>query len=293
MNRIAALLLALLLTSVTVTSACMANIPPQQLTFVLTNEGGPGRVQARFHKGNSDQNDHSWSSGFAESQLSGLDTAAFRGPGSHQLRFAVIRESGRMDCAGIGGSLMAQGNCTFAPASAFAAKLAAAGTPSPSAEDWFGLFALDVRSSLIEELRAARYPAPTANQLMAMTAVGVTEGYIRDLARYGYRPDTLDSLVEFKAVGVEPRWIGDLAAIGYSRLPNSGVMQLKALGVDAVYIRSFQAIGYNRLSVDDLVQMKALGVTADFARRIESSMGRQSPDKLVQLKAIGVDSRRR
>lgn len=292
MNRIAAMFLALLLTSVTVTSACMANVPPQQLTFTLWSDGGPGRVQARFQ---NDRNgdDHQWSSSFAESQLAGLDPAAFRGAGAHQLRFAVIRESGRMDCAGTGGSSRASGQCNFAPASSFAARLATAGTPAPDASDWFSLFALDVRSSLIDALRAARYPAPTADQLIAMTAVGVSESYIRDLARHGYRPDTLDSLVEFKAVGVDPRWIGDLAAIGYSRLPNSDLMQLKALGVDAAYIRSFRAAGYDRLSTDDLVQMKALGVTADFARQIESVMGRQSPDKLVQLKAVGFSPRRR
>jgi len=291
MNRITAFLLAVLLTSITVTSACMANVPPQQLAFTLSNEGGPGRVQARFRK--AGQDDHSWSSGFAEPQLAGLDGQAFRSAGSHQLRFAVIRESGRMDCAGTGGSSYATGLCNFAPASAFAARLAAAGTPAPDADDWFGLFALDVRSSLIDALRAAHYPAPTADQLMSMTAVGVSANYINDLARYGYRPDTLDNLVEFKAVGVEPRWIGGLAQIGYSRLSNSDLMQLKALGVDAAYIHSFQAAGYTRLSADDLVQMKALGVTADFARQIESVMGRQSPDKLVELKAIGFRPNRR
>lgn len=292
MIRLTALLLAVALAGVTVTSACIANASSQRFTFTLDRDGGADAVQARFRHHDGSGN-HLWTSSFREAQLAGFDGAAFRAPGAHGLRFAIDRDSGRLDCSGEGGSSRATGECGFASSPAFAARLGAAGVAAPSADEWLELFALDVRPALLEAIHAAGYPAPSVDELVEMTAVGVDAAYIQTLARHGYRPEKLGTLVELKAVGVDPRWLGEMASVGYTRLPIDGLAELRALGVDAAYIRGFQQAGYRNLSPDDLVQLKALGVTADYARRIESSFGRQSPERLVELKALGIQPRAR
>jgi hypothetical protein len=291
MNRLAALFLALTITIVTVSSTCAA-AGNEPIHFTLAAKGGKAHIQANFSRDRGN-NHNVWNSSFSAAQLPGLDAGAFRAPGSNALRFALNRESGRLDCAGQGGSSRASGDCSFNPSQAFASALAANGIRSLDSEDWMGLFALDVRRSLIDAVRAARYPNPTVEQLVSMTAVGVTGPYIEALARAGYRPKSLDNLVEFKAIGVEPEWIAGWTRAGDNRLPRDELVQLKALGVDGPYIQGFTALGYRDLSASELVQMKALGVTADFARRVSGQLGLVSPDKLVELRAIGFDGGRR
>ena len=202
MNRFAALFLALTITLVTVSSTCAA-AGNEPFHFTLLAKGGKAEIQANFSRDRG-SNHNVWNSSFSPAQLPGLDEGAFRAPGSNALRFALNRESGRLDCSGRGGNSRASGECYYSPSQAFAPALAAHGIRTVGSEDWLSLFALDVRRSLIDAVGAARYPNPTVEQLVSMTAVGVTGPYIEALARAGYRPKSLDSLVEFKAIGIEP-----------------------------------------------------------------------------------------
>lgn len=289
MKQLTALIFATMISSVTISAACAA-AADGPIRFALHAKEGQNEIEARFSRTeNGDRNQ--WNSSLAAAKLPGLDLASFRSSGSHSIRFAMSRESGRLDCAGTGGNFHASGECAFTADEGFGRVLAARGIRSPTSEQWLSLFALDVRRSLVDAIGSARYPAPTIDQLVGMTAVGVTGPYIQALAQAGYRPRSLDTLVQFKAIGIDPQWIGGLTRAGYGAMPSDQLVQLKALGVDGPYIQSFAAIGYRNLTADQLVQMKALGVTADFARRIQGQFGRVPPDKLVELRAIGFDRR--
>jgi hypothetical protein len=262
--------------------------PSDWIAFDLKAQSDRQEIHAAFHDEGRGRDENQWSNGFKPSELIGLDVAGFYSAGSRPLRFAVVRESGRLDCSGNGGSSRASGNCGFTPDAAFTQLLASRGIGHPSREEAIGLMALDVRRSLIDAVGVARYPTPSIDDLMAMTAVGVTSGYIGDLARAGYRPSSIDSLVEFKALEISPEWIGGLARIGYANLPSDDLMQLKALNVSADFITGFESLGYRRLPVDELVQLKALNITPEFAR---SAIGHGRPlpsvDELVQIKMLG------
>lgn len=287
MNRCLALMCALLFAFISVSSACMA-APSDWIAFDLDAPHGKSQIHAAFRDESGGRGENQWSSGFKPSELIGLDTAGFYSAGSRPLRFAVVREAGRLDCAGSGGSSRASGNCGFTPDAGFTQLLASRGIGRPSSEQEVGLMALDVRRALIDAVAAARYPTPTIGDLMSMTAVGVTSGYVGELARAGYRPNSIDKLVEFKALSISPDWIGGLAHIGYANLPSDDLMQLKALDISADYINGFDRLGYRRLPVDQLVQLKALGVTPEFAR---SAVGQSHPlppvSELIQMKMFG------
>jgi hypothetical protein len=286
MNRCLAIAFALCMAFLSVSSAVSA-APSDLIHFTLSPSRGGDAVHVDFRRGR-DGRDHNWSTSFRASQLVGLDLAGFRAGGARPLRFALIREAGRLDCAGNGGQSYAAGNCTFASDPGFNQLLAARGIGRPDFEESFSMVALDVRRSLIDAVAAARYPTPTIEQLVEMTAIGVDAQYINELARLGYRPSELQSLVEFRALGITPEWIGGFQRIGYANLPADDLVQLKALGVTPEYVLGFERIGYRNLAADDLVQLKALDVTPEFAREMRGRTNVQpGVDDLVQMKALG------
>jgi len=283
MNRCFAFLLALLFATMTVSSACVA-APSDWIRFSLDSRRA-GEIQASFDsEGRGRGHDH-WSTGVMPSQLIGLDIAEFRGSGTRPVRFAVVRQAGRLDCSGQGGGGQASGNCGFTADPAFTDLLARHGIGRPTGEQAFTMMALDVRREIVEALAAARYPAPTIDNLIELTAVGVNDRYIVDLARAGYRPRTIQSLVEFRALGITPEWIGGFARIGYQDIPTDDLMQLKALGVTPEFVAGFARIGYGRLPAETLVELKALNITPEFVRSVTREGESMPPvNNLVELK---------
>jgi hypothetical protein len=283
MNRCIALLLALLCASLTVSSACVA-ASGDWIEFDLRPTNSSNQIYASFSDERG-RNDNHWSTDFAPSELAGLDLAGFRARGAHEIRFAVIREAGRLDCLGTGGNSRASGNCRFTADAGFTAMLERIGTGRPTARESFALMAVNARRETLDALAAARYPAPSINDLTALAALGVDGNYIRGLASVGYRPSSLDALVQFKALNITPEYVGGFIRIGYSRLAADDLVQLKALNVTPAYVSGFQQIGYRDLSPDTLVQLKALDITPEFVRSVQRQEGGTPPvDTLVNRK---------
>ena len=287
MDRCLALLGALLLSLITVASACTA-APAEWIHFTLEPERGTDRIHVSFRSEDRPSHDNSWSTSFRPSDLVGLDAAGFRGSGNRPLRFAVIREAGRLDCSGQGGGSYGAGYCSFNADARFTRLLESRGIGRPTQEQSFGLMAVDARRDVIDALASARYPTPSIDDLTALSALGVNSAYIAEMSRAGYRPDTLDGLIQFKALNITPQWIGGFVRMGYGKLPADDLVQLKALDITPEFIAGFDRVGYAHLPVDQLVQLKALGITPDFVRRVAAvDNGLPPVDKLVQLKAFG------
>jgi hypothetical protein len=278
---------ALLMSSLAVSSACVAtSIEPVRFTIEPTSRAD--QLHVSFKR--ADQNGtNSWSSTFRAAELSGLNVAALRAPGSSAIRFVIVRDAGRVDCAGNGGNSMAVGSCSVTPDASFNDFLAGNGIARPTAEQSFGLIAVGAKRELVTALRAANYPAPSVSKLMELAAVGVTADYIRALAAQGYRPASLQSLVEFGALDITPEFIGSFARAGYSNLRPSDLVQLKAMDITPEYIASFQRLGYRDLPVSTLVQLKAMNVTPEFVRAVQQGGTLPSPDRLVQIRAVSRD----
>jgi hypothetical protein len=289
MNRSLAFIGALLLTLVSVSTTCFAT-PEELIGFTLEPErSGSGEIRASFRNDErGDGRSEHWSSGFPASELTGLDLGEFRAAGSRPLRFAIVREAGRLDCSGSGGESFAQGNCRFTSDPAFTSLLASRGLARPTDDEAWGMMALNVRRDLIDAIAAAHYPTPKVGDLIAMSAVGVNGRYISELARAGYRPKSTDALIEFRALGITPEWIRGFVGIGYANIPTDDLVQLKALGITPDFVSGFDKVGYRHLPVDSLGQLKALGITPEFARWAAGQRSSvPSVDELVQMKIFG------
>jgi hypothetical protein len=283
---------ALLLTAITVSSACVAQTGAP-LQFTIEQSHSAGTVQLRFKRERNGRSENNWDSSFPVADLAGLDVGALNSPGTRPIRFTVVREAGRIDCAGSGGNAMARGTCSMTSDAEFNRFLADRGMGRPSEEDTFGMIALGVRRELVDALVRANYPTPTVEKLIELTAVEATPAYISGLSAQGYRPKTLDELVQFAALKITPEYIGSFARAGYRNLPADELVELKALDITLEFIAGFERMGYGRLPVDTLVQLKALNITPEYARAVSQGDTLPSPDHLVQLKAVSDDLRKR
>lgn len=292
MTRMLAFVAALLLTAITVSSACVAQ-PGAPLQFTIEPSHDAGTVQLRFKRDRNGHSENTWNSSFRAVDLTGLDLAALNNPGTRPIRFAVVREAGRIDCAGTGGNAMARGTCTMTPNAEFNRFLADRGIAPPSEEDSFGMIALDVRRELVDALARAHYPTPTVDKLIELTAVDATPAYIAGLSAQGYRPKTLDGLVQFAALKITPEYVGSFVRAGYTNIPADDLVELKALEITPEFVAGFERIGYGRLPIDTLVQLKAMDITPDYVRAVAQGGALPSPDHLVQLKAVSDDIRKR
>ena len=291
MTRMLAFVAALLMTAISVSSACVAS-SVEPLRFTIEPSAKGELVQVSFKRADQ-KHTNSWSSSFRPSELAGLDLAALRASGTRPVRFSIIREPGRVDCAGNGGNSMAIGTCSLTSDERFNDFLAAHGISRPTAEQTFGLVAVGAKRELVTALKAANYPTPSVNKLMELSAVDVTPAYIRGLVAQGYRPSSLQSLVEFGALKITPEFIGSFARAGYSNLEPSALVQLKAMNITPEYIAGFERIGYRDLPVDTLVQLKAMDVTPEFVKAVQQGDTLPSPDRLVQIRAVSRDLRDR
>ncbi|WP_114228570.1 MULTISPECIES: hypothetical protein [Sphingomonas] len=294
MIRLFVFLGSILLAAISITTAGFA-ADLGELRFTL--EARPGaKAQVGFDLDERDGRDHNrWrtNSTMPIRDLNGLAPGDLLGGGSRPLRFAMVRDAGRADCAGTGGDGRGAGRCTVTPERGFESLLAEAGIPRPDRREAFGMLLVDVRRDLVVAVRDAGYRKPSISDLTGLAALGVTPAYIRDLDRRGYKPDHLSDLTAFKALGVTPEYVDGLVRAGFGRLAANDIVQLKALGVSPDYLAQLRAAGYAPFRSSEVVQMRALGITpADFAR-FRADYGRVDVDRLVQAKALGFVDRRR
>lgn len=288
MNRSVTFIAAVLCAFVTFSSACAA--PSEDgLRFTLEPQRGDAtKLHASFREQREGRNDSNWSTGFTPSELIGLEVSSFRAAGTRPLHFALVREAGRMDCAGNGGSSFAAGNCRFTADPRFTQMLASRGIAQPTRDQAFALMAVNARREMLDAIAAARYPTPKLDDVIALSALGVDGRYIGDLARSGYRPQKISSLIEFKALNIDAPWIGSFARIGYVNIPADQLVQLRALNITPDFIAGFQRIGYGNLPVNKLVELKALDITPEFVRSVTPSNGAApAVNDLAELKIFG------
>ena len=288
MSRVFKLVCASLLTAATLSATAAAQSGDSIRFSLEPQRGDPASVRADFRSDGSSNRDNHWSTGFRPSELTGLEVSSFRAAGTRPIHFALIREAGRLDCAGSGGDNHATGTCRFTENAAFAQMLATRGIGRPDREQAFGLMAVNARRETVDAVAGAHYPTPSIDDLMALAALGVDGSYITRMAAAGYRRATIHSLVEFKALAITPEWISGFSRVGYGNVPGDGLVQLRALGVTPEYIAGFQRLGYRSIPVSELVQLRALGITPEFARQTVGTQAALPPvSKLVEYKIFG------
>lgn len=250
-----------------------------------------GKIVLTIRSRWSANNHSSWSDDRLIDELSGLTRTQLAGPRG-PVRFALIREAGRLDCGGIAGGSSGSGACSFSANPAFASFLQSRGFGIATRQQAFSLAMSGVGRELVEALSRSGFERPDIEQLTAMGIHGVSPDYIRTLASLDYRLAAED-VVAFKIHGVEPDYIRQLAAIGpaLNHIRAKDLVSLRIHGVRPEFVRAMAAIDpeFRNVTADDLVSMSIHGVRPELARsfvRLES--GRLKSDDLVAMAIHGV-----
>jgi len=295
MTKFALLLTAIAATACTASTAAPGRSDDRPLGAIRWSIDGrdsrrDGKVQVSFRTGEGSRNNSNWSSGYEFGELAGLSSAQLNGS-SQPVRFALIREAGRLDCTGTAGNRQGIGTCGFAADAQFTGRLASAGIGRPTDRQAFNLTLANVRYELVEELGRHGYDKPDVNDLVAMGIHGATAGYVRDIAGAGYRLGKADGLVRFRIFGIDARFIRDMAAIGpqFARLSAEDLVKFKIHGVKPELVRAYTQLGYTTLDSGDLVTMQIHGVSPEFITELAGLGYRGVPtDQLVKLRIHGV-----
>ena len=261
-----------------------------------------------------------WSNSRPIGELQGLSYAQLAGP-SGPVRFAIVREAGRLDCGGQAGRQSGSGTCSFTPDAAFGDFLAAQGIGRPTVGQSYSLAMSSVGRELVTALNGAGSPRPSVDQLAAMGIHGVDAGYVRGLAAIGsqFRRFGGDDLVRMKIHGVKPDYVQAMAAIGpafgtltaadlvsfaihgakpervqafvrsgHVPLRPEDVTAMAIHGVSAGFIDEMAASGFKRFTAEELVKLRIHGVSADYARSLQAhGIKNLDADQLVRLRISG------
>ncbi|HEY7006194.1 MAG TPA: hypothetical protein VH392_06875 [Sphingomicrobium sp.] len=232
-----------------------------------------------------------WSNTRRLEELQGLSAAQLMGP-SQPVRFALVKEAGRLDCAGTAGAGRGSGQCSYTPNAAFAAYLQAHGIGTPEPHQSYSLTMSGVGRDLVEALDQSGFTRPDIDQLTAMGIHGATASYVRELGGLGYRLSP-DDLVAFKIHGVKTDYIRQMATIGpaLQHISPSDLVALNIHGVKPEFVREMAAIGpaFRNVSADDLVSMAIHGVRPEMARAyVQLEGGRLNADDVVSMAIHGV-----
>ena len=296
MTKYALLLTAIAATACTASTAAPGRSDNEPLGTIrwtvdaLGTERKDGRVQVSFETGDGNRNRSQWSSGYPLAELQGLGAAQLAGS-SQPVRFALVREPGRLDCTGTAGNGQGIGTCSFAANPAFAGRLAAAGIGQPTQREAYSLTLGNVRGELLDELGRHGYEHPSIGDLVAMSVHRVTPAYVREIADAGYRLGRADALVQFRIFGIDGDFIRGMAAVGpqFRSLDAKDLVQFKIFKVKPELVRAYAQLGYPSLDAKDLVTMSIHGVTPEFITELAALGYRGIPArKLVDMRIHGV-----
>lgn len=293
MNRAPSFLAATFAASLAVSAPCFAAVAPS-IGFTIERSGMPDRVQLRLDarfRGNHTSN---WSNAYRLQELQGLTSAQLSSPSTAPVRFALVREAGRIDCGGEVRAATGRGTCRFTPDAHFAALLAGRGSGRPTLKQSYAMTMGGAGRAGLDALAVAKYPLATVDQMVAFAIHNVTPAYIRGLADAGYRLGAVDDLVGFRIHRVSPELIAAYRTLGYRQLSADNLMAMAIHRVTPEFIRGFARLGYRNLSADKLVQLRIFNVTPDDVRALQAQgVALPSADQLVRLRLAGFSSKRR
>jgi hypothetical protein len=274
--------------------ASVASERPDSIGWSI-DRNGPGKdgsqVQLTIDSRWGANNRSTWSNSRSLVELQGLGQAQLMGPGQ-PVRFALVKEAGRLDCSGTAGSGRGSGACTFTPDVGFSSFLEARGIGRPSNRQAYSLTMSGVGRDLVDALDKNGFTRPNIDQLTAMGIHGATAAYVRELGGLGYRLSA-DDVVAFKIHGVEPSYIREMAAIGPAlrQIAPSDLVALRIHGVKPQFVREMAALGpeFRNVTADALVSMAIHGVKPEMARTyVELEGGRLRADDVVSMAIHGV-----
>ena len=235
---------------------------------------------------------------FAE--LQGLTREQAQGSGP--VRFALVREAGRIDLEGSFQSGRGSGTFTFTPDRGFVSAMKGRGFDFEKEESWhehgesedrvFAAAMLNVTTALADDLLSADFGQLDVDDLFKAAIFHVNSKFMREMKASGFPGLRMEELVKARIFKIDAGFVHEAARLGFTNEPFESLVKMRIFKVTPEFIAEVRGEGLNGLAVEDLVKMRIFNIDADFIRRARAEGIPVEVEALVQER-IGGGRRRR
>jgi hypothetical protein len=236
---------------------------------------------------------------FDFSELQGITREQAQGTGP--VRFALVREAGRVDLEGSFQNGRGSGTFTFTPDRGFLGAMKSRGfdfdnismRDGERGEPEDKLFAaamLNVTTALADDLLSADFGKLDVDDLFKAAIFKVDSKFMREMKASGFPGLRMEELVKARIFKIDADFVREAARLGFTNEPFESLVKMRIFKVTPQFVAEVRGEGLNDLQVEDLVKMRIFNIDADFIRRARAEGVPLEVEALVQER-IGVGRR--
>ena len=236
---------------------------------------------------------------FDFSELQGLTRAQAEAGGP--VRFALVREAGRVDLEGSFQNGKGSGTFTFTPNASFIGAMKSRGFDfektrwrddgSEPENKQFAAAMLNVTTALADDLLSADFGPLDVDDLFKAAIFHVDSRFMREMKASGY-PLRMEELVKARIFKIDADFLREVARLGFDKEPFESLVKMRIFKVTPEFVAEARAEGLGDLTIEQLVKLRIFNIDADFIRRARAEGVPLEVEALVQER-IGVGRRRR
>ncbi|MBV8859425.1 MAG: hypothetical protein JOZ02_21005 [Acidobacteria bacterium] len=234
------------------------------------------------------------------SELQGLTREQAQGSGP--VKFALVREAGRVDLEGSFQNGRGSGTFTFTPDRGFVSAMKGRGFDFAKKESWdehgepedrvFAAAVLNVTTALADDLLSADFGQLDVNDLFKAAIFKIDSKFMREMKASGFPGLRMEELVKARIFKIDADFVREAARLGFTNEPFESLVKMRIFKVTPAFVAEVRGEGLNDLHVEDLVKMRIFNIDADFIRRARAEGIPLEVDALVQER-IGVGRHKR
>jgi hypothetical protein len=234
------------------------------------------------------------------SELQGITREQAEGSGP--VKFALVREAGRVDMEGSFQNGRGSGTFTFTPDRGFVSAMKGRGFDFDKKESWnehgesedrvFAAAMLNVTTALADDLLSADFGKLEVDDLFKAAIFKVDSKFMREMKASGFPGLRMEELVKARIFKIDVDFVREAARLGFTDEPFESLVKMRIFKVTPEFIAEVRGEGLNDLHVEDLVKMRIFNIDADFIRRARAEGVPLEVEALVHER-IGVGGRRR
>ncbi len=220
------------------------------------------------------------------SAFTGLDLTT---PGKHDVKFAMTRDAGRLDCEGYINDGEGAGTYRFTPDAKYVPAMSAVGFGDIDDNKQFAMALHDVSVAFAKQMKAEDLDNLDTDKLLAFRIFDVNPQFIREMRAAGLPAKDADKLIAFRVHGVKAKDVAAMRKSGIEADENQ-LIAFRVHGVTPEYVAKVDKLGFGRVDPDQLVAMRVHGVTPEYIANLRSrGMKNLTIEKVVNLKIHGID----
>ncbi len=237
---------------------------------------------------------------FDFAELQGLTREQAQGSGP--VRFALVREAGRVDLEGSFQNGKGSGTYTFTPDRGFVSAMKGRGFDFEKKESRhehgepenrvFAAAMLNVTTALADDLLSADFGKLDVDDLFKAAIFKVDSKFMREMKASGFPGMRMEELVKARIFKIDADFVREAARLGFDKEPFESLVKMRIFKVTPEFVAEVRGEGINVIDIEDLVKMRIFNIDADFIRRARAEGVPLEVEALVQER-IGVGARRR